>query len=148
MAILLGHLCINSSNDLQSGFSLAFLLTCITDSFSQLWGKLIGKSKLCPTISPGKTVEGLIGGLATATIGAVVMTDLAPGLSIASLAVLGVVVGGAATVGDLAFSIVKRRLGIKDFSSVIPGHGGVLDRFDSFMLAAPTFYWSQRILSN
>ena len=148
MALCLGHLFLGPGIIWQTGFVLAFLLTCVTDAFSQLWGKLLGSVKLCPTISPGKTVEGLVCGLATVSLGACLLADLAPHMSSKSLAVLGVAVGCAATTGDLAFSIIKRWLRIKDFSTVIPGHGGVLDRFDSFILAVPTFYWTQKLLDN
>lgn len=132
----------------QMGFALVLLLTCLTDAFSQLWGKLIGTVKLCPSISPGKTLEGFVFGLATVSIGAAFLGDLWPGASPVRLGIVGLTVGCAATTGDLAFSMLKRRLGIKDFSAVIPGHGGVLDRFDSLIFATPTLYWVQRWLGN
>lgn len=146
LVICLCHLLFAPRAAWQTDFALVFLLTCLTDAFSQLWGKLIGTVKLCPSISPGKTLEGMVFGLATVTIMAPSLNDLWPHASATLLAVLGLAVGCAATTGDLAFSMLKRRLGIKDFSSLIPGHGGVLDRFDSFVLAAPTFYWVQRWL--
>ncbi|PWB75588.1 hypothetical protein C3F09_02145 [candidate division GN15 bacterium] len=142
----LSHLMYTSSETWQSGFVLVFLLTCLSDAFSQLWGKLIGRHRLCPTISPGKTTEGLILGLATVTVVAALLNDLWPAANATMLAGLGFAVGCAATIGDLFFSFLKRRLGVKDFSCTIPGHGGVLDRFDSFIFAAPVFYWTQRWL--
>ncbi len=148
IAIGLIHLVVAPRAQWQTGFALVFLLTCLTDAFSQLWGKLIGSIKLCPTISPGKTLEGLILGLITVAVTAPFLHDLWPEASVVALVTVGLTVGCAATAGDLAFSLLKRRLGVKDFSAAIPGHGGILDRFDSLVFSAPTFYWMQRWFGN
>jgi phosphatidate cytidylyltransferase len=107
-------------------------LTTVFDSFSQLSGQLFGKRKLVPRISPQKTYEGLFGGLTFALITAALIHPL---LSIGLIGSLGLGLGlaGAAFVGDLLASLCKRKFGTKDYSHLIPGHGGVLDRFDSFI---------------
>ncbi len=129
-----------------ASFALAVVLVCSTDAFSQLWGRLFGVHKLCPRLSPGKTVEGLAGGLLTAIAVACALGFLLPGTALWRLACLGALTALGAVAGDLFFSFLKRRAGIKDFSPLLPGHGGVLDRFDSLAGAAPVFYWSMTLL--
>jgi phosphatidate cytidylyltransferase len=118
----------------------ALLLTvfCVwaTDSFALFVGKAFGKHKLAPKLSPGKTVEGAIGGLAFgvatgALFGWLFFRDVPLGLTI------GAIAGVFGQIGDLFESALKRELGIKDFGGIIPGHGGVLDRFDSLLFVAP-----------
>jgi phosphatidate cytidylyltransferase len=116
------------------------------DSFSQLWGRLLGKRPLCPRLSPGKTVEGLVGGGLTTVAVAAALGPLLLGHSPVPMAGLGALTAAGAVVGDLAFSWIKRRAGLKDFSSALPGHGGVLDRFDSLVVGAPVFFWSRLVL--
>jgi phosphatidate cytidylyltransferase len=104
---------------------------------------MFGRRKLAPAVSPAKTVEGAIGGLVLATIAGAVA---GPRLShIASLtppvgALIGLFVAAFGIVGDLFESLLKRSAGVKDSSALIPGHGGVLDRVDSYLFAAPCFY--------
>ena len=123
--------------DSNQGFNSAPLLTFIAliwtnDTGAYIVGKPLGKHKLMPRISPGKSWEGLIGGVA--------MTSLVSGLLIGwDWAWVGVLLGLAATAGDLVESAWKRRHVIKDSGSILPGHGGVLDRFDGFLFAAPIF---------
>ena len=107
-------------------------LTTVFDAFSQLSGQLFGKRKLVPTISPNKTYEGLLGGLGFALLTAVLIHELLS-LSIGQSFMLGLGVAAFAFMGDLLASYCKRRFHTKDFSKLIPGHGGVLDRFDSFI---------------
>ena len=123
---------------------------CLLFLFALLWlgdtaamgvGKWLGKHKLAPTVSPNKTVEGFVGGIVGALVIAVVMhfwrlPDL--GLGHLVLIALGASIFGQ--LGDLVESMWKRSLGIKDSSSLIPGHGGLLDRFDSLLFAAPFAY--------
>ena len=112
------------------------------DSFSQLGGKLLGKKKLVPRISPGKTYAGLIAGVLVAlTVAALVGQVL--NLSDAQIFGGGLGIILFAFLGDIAASAVKRKCGIKDFSQLIPGHGGVLDRFDSFILAGGFVFLGQ-----
>jgi phosphatidate cytidylyltransferase len=104
-------------------------------------GSLIGRHKLCPAISPKKTVEGAVGGF----VGSVLLCGafgylLMPAL-LASCLILGAIGGVAAQLGDLTASVFKRGLGIKDYGNLIPGHGGILDRFDSVLFTAPVVYY-------
>jgi phosphatidate cytidylyltransferase len=111
-----------------------YLVVAACDGFSQVSGQILGRRRLAPTISPGKTVEGLAGGLAAAVVVAVALRALV-GLDVAGAAVAGVATGLVGLGGDLAASWVKRSSGLKDFSEALPGQGGFLDRFDSFLLA-------------
>jgi phosphatidate cytidylyltransferase len=107
----------------------------IFDAFSQLTGQLIGKTKILPKISPNKTVEGSIGGFIFAILIALYLKNTV-GFSL-SLAVLSAIaISVFAFTGDLLASLIKRKIGVKDFSNLIPGHGGFLDRFDSLIFAS------------
>ena len=123
-----------------------YLVVACFDGFSQAVGQLAGRRSLAPRVSPAKTVEGALGGALAAPVVAVLLRPLAD-LSGTAAAVLGGAICLAALAGDLAASWVKRRAGIKDFSALIPGHGGVLDRFDSFIgagaLVGPALVWMQ-----
>lgn len=112
-----------------------YVVVAVGDGFSQVSGQWFGRRKLTARISPGKTVEGLIGGLLGAMLAAAALRHLA-GTGLAGALALGIAIGLAGLAGDLAASWVKRASGIKDYSNVLPGHGGVLDRFDSFLAAA------------
>lgn len=102
-----------------------------------------GKHKLCPEISPKKTVEGLAGGIVSNALfmmlAGYLISVLGKGLVVnyALLAVLGIVNAVLGTIGDLTASLMKRECGIKDFGKIMPGHGGALDRFDSMVFVAP-----------
>lgn len=109
-----------------------FLLLSIFDAFSQISGQLAGKHRLAPGISPGKTVEGLIGG-AILTIISTVFLRFIIHMDVKTTILLAVVVLVSAFAGDLAASLYKRKYNVKDFSSLLPGHGGFLDRFDSLL---------------
>lgn len=121
---------------------LPFVLAFLSDSGAYFAGVYLGKHKLAPTISPKKTVEGLFGGIAGAILGMIIfglVLSLGYGLRVNYLvAILYGILGSLASVlGDLAFSVIKRQAGIKDYGNIIPGHGGVLDRFDSMTVVAP-----------
>ena len=118
----------------------SILCTVAVDTGAYFVGKSIGKRKLAPTLSPGKTVEGAVGGLAAAVILALLLAPVL-GLPVAFCATAGVLIGIVAQLGDLSKSAIKREIGIKDFGTLIPGHGGVLDRFDSHLFTAPAVYW-------
>lgn len=107
----------------------------IFDAFSQLTGQLLGKTKLASKISPNKTVEGLLGGYIAAMIASVLIKDLLHLLTFPSM-MMAFGIASFGFVGDLLASWGKRRFGIKDFSGFLPGHGGVLDRFDSLLFAS------------
>ncbi len=110
----------------------SFLILSIFDAFSQISGQLFGKTKIAPKISPNKTIEGTVGGALIAVSGALLMNDLyeATWLKVVFLAT-GIVV--FAYFGDIAASLFKRKFEVKDYSKLIPGHGGFLDRFDSLI---------------
>ena len=141
LAIGFGHALVAPGAPWFSSFALLILLVASTDSFAQLTGRLWGKHPLAPRVSPSKTVEGWIGGFIAATGVALACGFLAPEIPAAGRFLLGAATSLGATAGDLLFSAAKRRAGIKDFSSLLPGHGGVLDRFDSLALAAPVYVW-------
>jgi phosphatidate cytidylyltransferase len=109
-----------------------YLTVAAFDGFSEATGHLCGRHPLIPAVSPGKTQEGLLGGAAGAIAFAVLLRQL-PGLDLVEAAALGAAIGACALAGDLSASWVKRRAGIKDFGALLPGQGGVLDRFDSFI---------------
>lgn len=119
---------------------LAFLGTWASDSFAYFVGIKYGKTKLAPAVSPAKTREGAAGGL----IGCILVTvafGIWFGIPIMHLIFIGLLVGIAAPLGDLAESVIKRTCDIKDSGGFFPGHGGVLDRFDSIMFAVPAVYY-------
>lgn len=131
--------------DAPDGRELLFftLLTVwTTDTGAYFVGRLIGKHKLAPAISPGKTIEGSLGSLVTGFI-AVFVLDAAIGLGFDTpdLVALGLILPPVIGVGDLAESALKRALGVKDSSGLVPGHGGIADRLDSLLFAAPAVYY-------
>lgn len=148
LILCLGHLLFQDITTWFSGFAFVFILVATTDSFSQLWGKLLGNYKLCPNLSPGKTLEGLIGGIFSTVVISLLLRFLLPGANLLNLVVMALIIGASATGGDLLFSYIKRRIGIKDFSGILPGHGGILDRFDSLIVTAPVFYWTKVLIFN
>lgn len=114
----------------------ALLIVWLADSGAYFAGRAFGRRKLAPTVSPGKTWAGLIGGIAVCVALALVTAQLRE-LPMLPLLAVTVVAGGFSVVGDLTESLCKRYAGVKDSSNLIPGHGGVLDRFDSLLAAAP-----------
>lgn len=125
------------------GYGLISLLgTWGADTSAYFVGRAFGRHKLYPSISPKKTVEGLFGGMAAAmAIAFGFRAVLEMPISPLACAGLGVVVGFASVLGDLSASMIKRSVGAKDSSQLIPGHGGVLDRFDGVMFVAPCAYF-------
>lgn len=121
--------------------ALALVGTWISDSAAYFVGCAWGKRKLAPKISPHKTWEGALAGLSGALVITLLAGPLALSLSIAQSLLLGLVLWVAATVGDLAESVIKRQVGAKDSGNLIPGHGGVLDRLDSLLFVMPAVYW-------
>jgi len=118
-----------------------FVMIWLSDTGAFLTGSLIGKHKLFPRISPGKTWEGFFGGVLFVVASSFVMKYCFPSyfesISIASLCGMGVIVAIFATWGDLVESLIKRTLGVKDSGNLLPGHGGILDRIDSLLLVIP-----------
>ena len=124
---------------------LIFIISFGTDTFAYITGNLIGKRKLSPNVSPNKTIEGSIGGI----IGAIVLSliyanlkDISSPIHIILISLMGSVVS---QIGDLTASKVKRYAGIKDYGFIMPGHGGILDRFDSIIFATPVVYYYIKI---
>lgn len=130
----------------ESELGLYYLLltlnfACVCDTGAYFVGVKFGKTKLCPEISPNKTVEGALGGIAASIIASLVITlsfgyftDILPVL------VLTIPLCAAGMAGDLFASVIKRKAGIKDYSNLIPGHGGILDRVDSILFISPLVF--------
>ena len=121
---------------------IPFVMAFGPDAGAYFAGRAFGQRKLAPVISPNKTVEGMIGGLLTGMLMMVIYTlilQLGFSLKVNYMYALiyGLVGSLGATFGDLCFSVIKRQTGIKDYGSIFPGHGGVLDRFDSMVVVAP-----------
>lgn len=121
---------------------IPFVVAFLNDIGAYFAGSFLGKRKLCPTISPNKTVEGLYGGLAASVLGLIIyclILQLGFGFRVNYFFVIiyGLVGGLAGVFGDLSFSVIKRQTGIKDYGNIFPGHGGILDRFDSVIVVAP-----------
>lgn len=136
------------AGDMEAGCAwlwVALVGTWASDTFAYFSGSAFGKTKLCETISPKKTREGFYGGVIGTAI-SVAAFGHSIGYPLMSMAVLGVVIALVATVGDLVESVVKRYTGIKDSGVLIPGHGGVLDRFDSAMFVIPFVYYFLQIM--
>jgi phosphatidate cytidylyltransferase len=127
---------------LPGGRGLLFFLVFITemnDVFQFMWGKLLGKHKILPKVSPNKTWEGFIGGVLTTTLLGFVLKFLTP-CTTSQIIIISFITANAGFIGDVIISSVKRDLQLKDTSTAIPGHGGVLDRIDSLVVAAPVFF--------
>ncbi len=123
---------------------ILFLLVVIwsSDTLAFLTGKLLGRHRLAPEISPKKTIEGAIGGLSGAFIAAFFFNMFAGmGMGLKGVFVLSIAIGFIAMIGDLAESLLKRSAGVKDSGSIIPGHGGILDRIDSILFPIPLLYY-------
>lgn len=122
-----------------------FLVIFASDIGAYFAGRALGKHKLAPKISPGKTVEGLVGGVAAASGGAALATaTFFPGLPYQLSIPLAIVLAVVGVFGDLAESAMKRGSGAKDAASILPGHGGFLDRLDSLLFGAPILYYFAR----
>ncbi|NLJ35550.1 MAG: phosphatidate cytidylyltransferase [candidate division WS1 bacterium] len=122
------------------GLTFVIVPVWIADSAAYLVGNLWGRRQVAPHISPGKTLEGSIGGLIGAIAGALVIGSWL-GLSLMQSALLGAAMGMVGQLGDLGKSVLKRDLGIKDFGVIFGPHGGVLDRFDAILFSMPLVYW-------
>ena len=114
-----------------------------TDVFQYVWGKLFGKHLVAPEVSPSKTVEGLIGGLASATALGAALWWITP-FNVAEAALMALAVNLMGFLGGLVMSAIKRDRGVKDWGDLIEGHGGMLDRVDSVVFAAPVFFHATR----
>lgn len=127
-------------------YLLPFVISWITDTFAYFSGMLFGKHKLIPEVSPKKTVEGSVGGTIFAVLFTILYGFIIGEISGAqpnyvALAVVALAVSVLSQCGDLVMSLIKRRFGIKDYGKLFPGHGGVLDRFDSIIISSPAIYF-------
>nr|WP_207714666.1 phosphatidate cytidylyltransferase [Clostridium tetanomorphum] len=124
---------------------LIFLSSWICDTSAYYSGKFFGKNKLCPKVSPKKTVEGSIGGFIGSTLSCglfgVYLVNIGVNISLIHFFIIGALCGILVQFGDLVASSIKRYAGVKDYSNLIPGHGGVLDRFDSILFSAVVVFY-------
>lgn len=125
-----------------------FFASWMTDIFAYFVGSKLGKHKLCPKISPKKTVEGLIGGILGAVLLSVLLLfvfkkfffEADSEFTYLEIALFAAILSGISVFGDLAASTIKRNFGVKDFGNLLPGHGGIMDRFDSALFVMPVAY--------
>jgi len=147
-----------SSLSLLRGVSPVLVLMPLVAAFSSdagayFAGRAFGKHKLAPAVSPNKTVEGCVGGF-VGSVAVMALFNLVAGWAVsfhldwALIIAAGVVGSFMGQLGDLSFSVIKREYGIKDYGKIFPGHGGVLDRFDSVIFVAPTFWLLFRLWLN
>jgi phosphatidate cytidylyltransferase len=127
----------------ESFLFMTFIAVWCMDTAAYGVGRLVGRHSLAPILSPKKTWEGAVVGFLAALGVCVIFSKyvLSDGLSLSSCLVVGALIGLTGQLSDLAESMVKRDVGIKDSGALLPGHGGILDRFDSFILCAPTVYY-------
>ncbi|MGN1011307.1 MAG: phosphatidate cytidylyltransferase, partial [Clostridia bacterium] len=131
-------------SSIEDGMWFLYLLLIIqwfTDSGAYLLGSAFGRHKLMPKVSPKKSVEGAVGGIIVAVIGAVLLNAFTGLLPIGLMIAAAIIVSIGGQIGDLCESAVKRWAGVKDSGKLIPGHGGILDRFDSMLFASPLLYF-------
>ncbi|HCX63644.1 MAG TPA: phosphatidate cytidylyltransferase [Eubacteriaceae bacterium] len=150
LPFFLGHLLLISKFETGNLYIwLVFIICFGTDTFAYFTGMAIGKRKLAPKISPKKSVEGAVGGILGSVVLTVIFykaTETIPGmdLSLSAYIAIAVLGSGVSQLGDLTASIIKRSFSIKDFGRLLPGHGGILDRFDSVIFASPFIYYAIR----
>lgn len=137
---------VNGKVDGQYLVWLIFIGSWLSDTVAYYFGRFFGKNKLCPKVSPKKTIEGSIGGFLGATLGCglfgIVVSPYISQVNIIHFFLIGALCGIMGQLGDLVASSIKRFVGLKDYSNLIPGHGGILDRFDSILFnAVVVFYY-------
>jgi phosphatidate cytidylyltransferase len=126
-----------------SGLTLLIFLLFLTefnDVCQFVWGKMLGRLKALPTVSPNKTIEGFLGGVASTTAMAALLGPWMTPLNIWESLAAGLLISTAGFLGDVVMSAIKRDIGVKDSGSLLPGHGGALDRLDSLIFTAPLFF--------
>ena len=135
-----GFLKLNIQNDGLGYMMLLFTVVVLTDTGGYFFGSKFGKHKLAPTVSPKKTVEGAIGGTICAVAGALIVGYFIK-LPWYHCIIAGLLVTAFAQIGDLCESLIKRDAGVKDSGNLLPGHGGLLDRTDSYVLSVPVLFY-------
>jgi len=125
----------------RNAFLLVFLVLVVqsSDVLQYVWGKLLGRRRIAPELSPSKTVEGFVGGVASATALGTALWWITP-FSMGTAALISLVIALMGFLGGLVMSAIKRDRGVKDWGEIIEGHGGMLDRFDSICFSAPIFF--------
>ena len=148
VALLFGHFIL--IRQLPEGIATIFfvlIVTWLSDTGGFVCGLAFGRHPLAPVLSPKKTIEGFLGGILFSVIGAMIgQLWFASFLSLSQSAILGLLLAVCGTLGDLTESAIKRSVQVKDSGTLIPGHGGVLDRIDSLLLSAPAFYYYARFI--
>ncbi len=130
--------------EFEHGLALTILLlacTMVNDTFAYFVGRAVGRYRMAPRISPKKTVEGALGGLVGSLVAAILVKVYSPWLGWQDALVLGLIIGVVGQWGDLFESAVKRDFRVKDSGGLLPGHGGILDRFDAVLFAGVATYW-------
>ena len=133
----------DSNNSVAGGAGLVLFLVFLTqfnDVAQYIWGKMLGSHKIIPRVSPNKTWEGFLGGVATTTVLSMALSTWLTPMDFPSAAVAGLLISIAGFIGDVTISALKRDLGLKDSGAMLPGHGGILDRIDSLTYTAPLFF--------
>ncbi|AWZ48676.1 phosphatidate cytidylyltransferase [Clostridiaceae bacterium 14S0207] len=124
---------------------LVFISSWGSDTFAYYFGRIFGRNKLCPKVSPKKTVEGAIGGLIGSILGCllygIIIYKFGVHINLYNYLIIGLIGGILSQIGDLSASIIKRYLEVKDYGKIIPGHGGILDRFDSILFVSSVVYF-------
>jgi len=132
-----------AGNPAGGGAGLVLFLVFLTefnDVAQYVWGKLLGRHKIIPKVSPNKTWEGFLGGVATSALSAWLLAPWLTPLNLEHSLMIGLIIPVAGFIGDVVISAVKRDIGVKDSGSLLPGHGGILDRIDSLTYTAPLFF--------
>lgn len=126
----------------QSLIWLIIIISFACDTFAYYIGKSFGKHKLCPNVSPKKTVEGSFGGIIGSIIGVIIWGILNNNINFTwvSIIILAIIASIISQIGDLSASLIKRYCNVKDYGKIMPGHGGILDRFDSILFTTPVVY--------
>lgn len=131
------------ADGLQTGALLVLFLVGLTefnDIAQYLWGKSLGRIRVIPKVSPNKTLAGLLGGVVTTAVAAMILGPLLMPLNWPMALLAGVIIGITGFCGDVVMSAIKRDIGVKDSGTLLPGHGGILDRLDSLIFTAPVFF--------
>ena len=152
MPVMMAYLC--RTRNLSHGiflYLLIFICASVSDVCALAVGMAIGRHKLAPVLSPKKTIEGAIGGIAGSALVSfllgLVLHHFDPGMHVTTLfLIIGICGSIIGQTGDLAASAIKRNSGIKDYGTLIPGHGGIMDRFDSIVFTAPVIYYLSMLL--
>lgn len=141
VSLFLFHIILITDINIKNVIWFVFITAWSTDTFAYFTGYLFGKRKLVPEISPKKTIEGSIGGIIGSIVISLIFSYIFIPKFIFHSIILGLLGSIFSQIGDLIASRIKRYVGIKDFGNLIPGHGGILDRFDSILLTAPIVYY-------